>query len=249
MIKTILLGMVQGLTEFLPVSSSGHLAILEHYFKIEEPVVLAAFLHLGTFLATVIYFRKPLAELIAGVFKRDRDSLRYLLFIVIANIPIGLFALFFRSTIESTFSDLKIIALFLGLSGLFVLLTALISRGAKKVGLVEAVIIGFGQMFAVFPGLSRSGLTISSAMFSGVEPVQAFKFSFIMSLPAILAANLLELKDISGSGSLWSLLAGLLVSLAVGLVALRLLSGLVKKHFYVFGFYCLMISVLMLLLL
>ncbi len=248
MIKTILLGVVQGLTEFLPVSSSGHLAILEHYFKIEEPVVMAAFLHLGTFMATVIYFRKPLAELIAGVFKRDRDSLWYLLFIVLANIPIGLFALFFRSTIESTFSDLKIIAVFLGLSGLFVLLTALISRGAKKVGLVQTVIIGFGQMFAVFPGLSRSGLTISSAMFSGVEPVQAFKFSFIMSLPAILGANLLELKGGSGFGHPVEMFAGLLVSLVVGLVALRLLSGLVKKHFYIFGFYCLLISALMLLL-
>jgi undecaprenyl-diphosphatase len=249
MIKAVLLGMVQGLTEFLPVSSSGHLAILEHYFKIEEPVVLAAFLHLGTLLATLVYFYKPIRELFAGVFKRDRDSLRYLLFIVIANIPIGLFALFFRSSIESAFSDLKIIAVFLGLSGLFVLLTALIPRGAKKVGLVQAVIIGLGQMFAAFPGLSRSGLTISSAMFSGVEPLQAFKFSFIMSIPAILAANLLELKDISGSGNLLELLAGVLVSFAVGLAALRLLSGLVKKHFYIFGFYCLLISAVLLLIL
>jgi len=247
MIKTLILGLVQGFTEFLPVSSSGHLAFLEKAFKIPEPVAVAAFLHFGTLFATVIFFWKPIVAIVRGLFRGEKEALRYVLCIVLGSIPAGVFALLFREMIERSFADIRLIGLFLGLTGLALIMTAIFKKGKEKMNFVRAVAVGFAQMLAVFPGISRSGATIATGLITRTEPDAAFRFSFLLSLPAIAAANLLELKGLGSFGNWGQLLAGFAVSCVTGLAALYLMRRLVREHFHYFGIYCLLISLLIVL--
>uniref|UniRef100_A0A7V0Z7S9 Undecaprenyl-diphosphatase n=1 Tax=candidate division WOR-3 bacterium TaxID=2052148 RepID=A0A7V0Z7S9_UNCW3 len=248
MIKIIFLGIVQGLTEFLPISSSGHLAILENFLKIQEPVGVTVFLHLGTFIATIVYFRKDIYEIIVGLIKKESSAIRYVINIIIGNIPIVVFAIFFKDFIENTFTELRLIIIFLGITGVVLLLTTIVPRGEKQISITRAMVVGIGQMFAVFPGLSRSGLTISSGIYTKIDRTEAFRFSFLLSLPAIFGANLLEIKEVTGLPDPLEIIIGLIISFISGLIALRLLRSLVQKWFYLFGFYCLIISLIFLIL-
>jgi undecaprenyl-diphosphatase len=249
MIKAIILGIVQGLTEFLPVSSSGHLAILENLFGIAEPVTLAVFLHFGTLVAIIVYFFKPITDLVKGVFKGNKESLSYFIKIIIASIPIVIFVILFEAWVTRVFSNMTMIAILLGITGTIVLLTGVVRKGQKRVGMLSAIFIGIGQMFAILPGISRSGMTISAGIFSGVEPERAFRFSFLLSIPAVLGANIFELKNVSHINNIPQLLVGMLCSFVTGLVALRILRSTVYKKFYLFGPYCIIISIIMLLVL
>lgn len=246
-IKIIILGIIQGLTEFLPVSSSGHLAILENYFGIADPVVLAIFLHFGTFLATLVFFSRPITELLKGVFKREKQSINYVLNIIIGSIPIVIFALLLRTQIEQTFKDMTLVSIFLGITGLVLIMTMVCKKYNKRISAFSALVIGLAQMFALFPGISRSGMTISAGLFSKVSPEESFKFSFLLSLPAILGANLLELRKISVIDDPISILIGMFFSFVFGLIALMILRRLVHKYFHLFGIYCLVVSIFILL--
>jgi undecaprenyl-diphosphatase len=245
--KAIVLGIVQGFTEFLPVSSSGHLAVLEKFFGINEPVVLAVFLHFGTFLSTIVFFARPLSALARGVFAGKKESIEYLLYIVIGSIPIALFALIFKKSIEATFTDSLLIALFLGFTGVVVILTRIARHGAKRVSFFSAVVIGFAQMIAIFPGVSRSGMTIATGLFKHIDPKEAFTFSFLLSLPAILGANIVEALNMSHIENTPSIIIGLIVSFFTGLLALKILKNVVHKWFHLFGVYCLLVSIILLL--
>lgn len=245
-IKSIILGIVQGLTEFLPVSSSGHLAILENYFGIADPVALAIFLHFGTFLATLVFFAKPIAELLKGAFKREQQSINYILNIIIGSVPIVIFALLLRTQIEETFKNMTVVSIFLGITGLVLIMTMIFKKSNKRINVFSALIIGLAQMFALFPGISRSGMTISAGLFSKTSPEESFKFSFLLSLPAILGANILELKTISVIDNPISILIGMFFSFIFGLIALSILRRLVHKYFHLFGIYCLVVSILIL---
>jgi undecaprenyl-diphosphatase len=244
--KAIILGIVQGLTEFLPVSSSGHLAVLERYFGINEPVMLAVFLHFGTFLSTIVFFFKPIARLCKGIFTGDRRSIEYIVYIVIGSIPIVIFALLFKRFIENTFSDPLLIALFLGFTGVVVILTRLVKHGAKRISPIPALLIGLAQMLAVFPGISRSGMTISAGLFKHIDPKEAFIFSFLLSLPAILGANILQAIALPRIEHIPSIIVGMIVSFAFGLLALKILKNIVHRWFHLFGVYCLIISAILL---
>lgn len=248
MIEHIVLGAVQGLTELLPISSSGHLAILGKILRISEPVATSAFLHFGTLLATVVFFRRRLAELIGGMCHGKQAAWSYAVMIIIGNIPIGLFALLFKTTIENSFSDLRLIGFFLGLTGVILIGSGFFHRGRETINRKRAAAVGLAQMLAVFPGLSRSGLTIASALAVRTDPGAAFEFSFLMSLPAILAANLLEIKAINRISDLPALLVGAAVSFIFGLAALYVLKRTVWKGFHWFGIYCLAVSLAVLLL-
>lgn len=242
--KAIILGIVQGLTEFLPISSSGHLAILEQYFGISEPVTLAVFLHFGTFLATLVYFFKPLRNLFRGVLGGDKPSLRYVRNICIGTIPIVVFAFLFKTHIEQSFANLTLVALLLGITGAILILTGAVLKGDKKVTWLSALIIGVSQMFAVFPGISRSGMTIASGLFGRIQPERAFTFSFLLSLPAVAGAFVLKSLSMPSFENIPGLLVGMIFSFMSGLVALKILRLVVEKYFHLFGIYCLVISLI-----
>jgi len=242
--EVIILGILQGLTEFLPISSSGHLAILEYYFNISEPVTLAVFLHFGTLLATIVYFFRPLRDLFRGVFVGDRPSRWYVGNICIGTIPVVVFAFFFKTTIKQSFTDLTLVALLLGITGAILILTGAVRKGDKKVTWLSAVLIGVSQMFAVFPGISRSGMTIATGLFLKVQPRRAFTFSFLLSLPAIAGAFILEAVSMPVPENIPGLIIGMIFSFLSGLLALRILRLVVERYFHLFGIYCLVISLL-----
>jgi undecaprenyl-diphosphatase len=249
MIKTVILGVVQGLTEFLPVSSSGHLAILEHLFKINEPVSLAVFLHFGTLAAVIVFFFRPILDLLKGILKGNRESISYVLMIALGTIPIVIAGLFLESWVASVFANMMTVSILLGITGVIVLVTGIVEKRQKKMNIATAALIGVGQMFAILPGISRSGMTISTGLFSGVAPERAFRFSFLLSIPAVLGANIYELKSMSAISNVPEILVGVFFSFITGLVALKILRNMVYRRFYIFGPYCLIISIVMLLVL
>ncbi|KPL12784.1 hypothetical protein AMJ74_06150 [candidate division WOR_3 bacterium SM1_77] len=246
MIKTIILGIVQGITEFLPVSSSGHLAVLERLFGISEPVSLAVFLHFGTLIATGVFFFRPISRLLKGICRGDRESLAYLMKVIIGTIPILIAGLLLESWVAHAFTNMIIVSILLGITGTIVLVTGIIQRRQKKINLLTALFIGIGQMFAILPGISRSGMTISAGLFSGIEPERVFEFSFLLSMPAVLGANIYELKNVSSMGNIPELLAGMAFSFLAGILALKILRSMVYRSFHLFGPYCLIISIIML---
>lgn len=249
MIETIILGIVQGLTEFLPISSSGHLAILERLFGISEPVSLAVFLHFGTLIAVVVFFFRPIVQLVKGVLEGSRESIMYCIKIILGTIPIIIAGLLLESWVSHAFTNMLIVSILLGITGAVVLVTGVFARRQKKINLLTAILIGVGQMFAILPGISRSGMTISVGLFAGIEPKRAFEFSFLLSIPAVLGANVYELTKVSSLGNTTELIVGLIFSFLTGLLALKILRSLVYRHFYLFGPYCLVISTIMLLVL
>jgi undecaprenyl-diphosphatase len=246
-LKAIILGIIQGLTEFLPISSSGHLAIVEKYFGIAEPVILATFLHFGTFCATVVFFFKPIVSIFKGAFTGDRQRRLYIVYIIVGTIPIVLFACCLRPYIEQAFTDMRLIALFLGITGAIVLITSAVKKGSNKITFASAVIMGIAQMFASLPGISRSGFTISAGIFSKVDPREAFTFSFLLSLPAILGANIYQFASLSHIDNIPAVIVGMVCSFISGIIALKILKQLVQQWFYLFGIYCLVISIVLLL--
>jgi undecaprenyl-diphosphatase len=236
MIEHILLGIIQGLTEFLPVSSSGHLVLFGQWLHVgSEDMLLEVLLHFGTFLATILIFRKRIAELISGLFKREAKALQTAGWIIIASIPTGLMGVFAKSYFEKLFSSPAAVSGFLLFTGTVLFATRFAPKPQKGgIRWWQALIIGIAQSIAILPGISRSGSTICTALFLGVKREEAGEFSFLISLPAIFGATLLTAKDWVEAGADTTrlglpMIMGVLFSFAVGLVALKWLLHFVKQ--------------------
>jgi len=245
MIRAIILGFVQGFTEFLPVSSSGHLAILENLLGITEPVTLAVFLHFGTFVSIIVFFFRPIKDLVRGLVRGERESLSYFGKIIVGTIPVVIAGALMRTWVTNAFDNVLLVAALLGITGVVVLLTGVVPKRQKPVDLLSAMVIGIGQMVAILPGISRSGMTISAGIYSGIDPKQAFRFSFLLSIPAILGANVLELRHVASVTNIPVLMVGMVCSFASGLIALAVLRRIVYRRFHLFGIYCLIVSVVL----
>ena len=271
-IKALILGVVQGITEFLPISSSGHLSLFTHFFKIESETggLFSAMLHIGTLIAILITFYKPLYELFLECFSivkdilakdfsfkfKDMSETRRMLFcFVISCIPLLLLLLPVGNGqilmdlvgVFSSDSSIKAEGLCFMFTGFFLLLGSIISENTirtKKITPFSALMIGIAQFFAAcFPGISRSGSTISSALCCKVSKKNAIRYSFILSVPAVLAGGLVEFKDALETTEIipvFPLLVGIVTSAVVGIFAIKLLQVIIKKNlFKYFGFYCL----------
>jgi undecaprenyl-diphosphatase len=227
--QSIFLGIVQGLTEFLPVSSSGHLVFFQSLFGLEEPLIFFdVMLHLGTLLAVVIYFRKDICEIVQGLGavlkKRHKNppQVKLFLLIVLASIPTGLMGILFKDWFESFFSKPKWVGGMLLITGSVLWLTRWAKKEGKPLGRMrwfDAILIGIAQGIAIIPGISRSGATISVGLFCGLDRELSGKFSFLLSIPAILGATLLdEMKKVNSGGALWTTLIGTAVAFGVGIL-------------------------------
>ncbi len=228
------LGALQGLTEFLPVSSSGHVAIGAHFFEIAgNSLALVILLHLGTLLATVLLFRSDLRELavegIASIrhpsrFRSTPDG-RTLVGLAIATLVTGALGWTLRDTAEAFSEDLQLVGYGFLVSAAFLLASGVARGNRDEVSWTQALLIGLAQGVAVLPGVSRSGITIAIAMLLGVQSASAFRFSFLVSLPAILGAALYEASSAGGLGSLgpaaWIGGATAMVTGYIALVILR----------------------------
>ncbi|PIU03971.1 undecaprenyl-diphosphatase UppP [Candidatus Shapirobacteria bacterium CG08_land_8_20_14_0_20_39_18] len=241
-IDVLVLAVVQGLTEFLPISSSGHLAIFQKLLGFNQPVVFFdILLHLGSLMAILIFFRKKLIKFL------DK---KYFLLLVIGTIPAVIFSLLFDKKIESSFTSIKLIGLLFIVNAFLLLSTKFIKKQVKNLGQItwkNAAIVGIFQAIAVLPSISRSGATITSALWQGFSPTDAFEFSFFLAIPAIIGAFVFKIKDISlySSQDLVFGTIGLLVSLLVSYFALGLLQKILKSaNFFWFGIYCLILGII-----
>jgi undecaprenyl-diphosphatase len=247
-LQSIVLGLIQGATEFLPVSSSAHLLLAQHLFGIREPeLAFDLLLHLGTLAAVLFFLRSEIASIVSSLFRRDSWAAppewgrRDLWLAIVASIPTGIIGIAFHKTVETGLTFGGIGARYLVLTSML-LLTNLRFRhkpDPDRIEWWEAAAIGVIQGLAVFPGLSRSGSTIILALLLGIAPRRAAKFSFLLSLPAILGGALFTLKKgVSHLPGAAPSVAGFLVALVVGYLALLLVERLVVKgHFRRFAPY------------
>lgn len=240
----IILGIVQGLTEFLPVSSSGHLVVAQEVLGVRMPgVFVEVTVHVATLVAVVVVYRARLMQLLMGVARRDRDAWRYVGLLVLASIPAAVVGLLFQDWFERTFDSLRIVGLDFLVTGTLLWSTRLVrpgDRGEPEPG--GAVAVGVAQAVAILPGISRSGSTVAVGMWLGLDPVRAAEFSFLMALPAIAGAAVLQIPDIQGgTASVGAVPLGLsfLAALVAGVFAIRLLVRLLAlRAFHRFAPYC-----------
>jgi undecaprenyl-diphosphatase len=250
-VYALILGIIQGLTEFLPVSSSAHLVFAGYFLKTNaQNVTYDAFLHFGTLVAVVVFFHKKIWQIIKSFFVwKDKENLRLGLFIILATIPAAVVGLVAEKPVKQAFESPFYAALFLAATGLILFFTRFIQEKERQIRWSDALIIGLAQAVALFPGISRSGVTIATALYLGLKREDAFQFSFLLSIPAIFGANLLALKDAKLTGlSVPSALIGILFAFGFGLLAIFLVKKLlVRRQFYLFGFYCVIASIAVLL--
>lgn len=250
MIRYVVLGLVQGLTEFLPVSSSGHLVLAERWLGLDPPgVLLEAMLHWGTLAAILIVFRKDILALLKSL--RGKGSLvqrKEVGFLIAGTVPIIAVALLFRETIQSAFSSLTGVGIGLLLTSL-ILTLGYVARGRARrpaIRFPDAMVIGLAQAAAVFPGISRSGTTISAGMAMGLTATQAARFSFLLAIPALFGAGMLHLLDAlkaPGSQNWLGILIGTMCAFVSGWVALRAVLRLVQHgRFWTFAAYCFLVG-------
>jgi undecaprenyl-diphosphatase len=256
---SILLGVLQGLTEFLPVSSSGHLVLMQNLFGIREPEMLFdTALHAGTLVSVIVYFRLDLKAMfwetcrLSADFSRHRctraDILKnphasLFLWTVVGTLPTAVIGLLFRVPLENLFSSGTTTGFMLLLTGGILFVSRWTREGTgrpDRIGFWSALAVGTAQGVAIIPGISRSGATIVCGLFCGVDRELAARFSFLLSIPAILGAVVLQfsVEGVRGVG-IYPLLAGFIASLGTGLFALWLLMGLVRKgRIFYFAPYC-----------
>ena len=232
-VKLLLLAVLQGITEFLPISSSGHLVIFKHLLGIASPgASLEVALHIGTLLSVLVFFRRRLLRL----FTVER---RFILHLIVGSIPAAIVGFLLKGRIEALFSSPFSASLLLIFTGIVLLLTRLVKEGSRSVGSISALLVGIGQAVAILPGVSRSGMTISTAGFLGVKRDDALYFAFLLFIPACLGAAVLELPGMGADFFSLGVISSILVSFVVGYIALKVLKAvLLSGRFYLFGIYC-----------
>ena len=245
-IQAVISGVVQGVTEFFPISSSGHLVLLHGIFGLKQSMIaFDIFLHFGTILSVLIFFRKDIVDML----QKDRMLLK---FIIIGSIPTFIIGLLFKDIVENYFSMPRIVGLFLVITGLFLLFASLwamywkIVRRNRPLGYLNSIIIGLAQGISILPGISRSGSTIGAALMAGLSESNAVKFSFLLSIPAVLGANILKARQICGnlvSIDTAAFIAGGVSAMVTGFFAIKVLLIILNRNiFFLFGIYCVLMG-------
>ena len=252
--EALILGLVQGLTEFLPVSSSGHLEIGKFLFNVEvkDSLNFIIIVHFATVLSTVTVFFKDIKRLFAGLFMfKWNEETRYVVKILVSMIPVMIIGILFREEVESLFSEnLVLVGGALLVTALLLISTHLVKPGQKKIPFLDAFIIGIAQAVATIPGISRSGATISTGLLLKNGRADVAQFSFLMVLMPIMGAALLDILSISSSPTeagiaASSLVIGFLAAYLSGYLACRWMINLVKKgNLYWFAIYCAILGII-----
>lgn len=249
LLEAIILGIIQGLTEFLPVSSSGHLelakALIDSEQLPEESLLFTVVVHFATAMSTVVIFRKDLAEIFRGLFQfKNNESLHFSLKIIVSMIPAAFIGVVFNDAIEALFSgQILLVGAMLTITALLLLFADRARASEKTVSYGNAFIIGIAQAIAILPGISRSGATIATSVLLGVDRAKAARFSFLMVVPLIfgkIAKDILdggEISTMNGQASVY--IVGFIAAFFTGLFACNLMIALVKKsQLRYFAWYC-----------
>ena len=261
----IIIGIVQGLTEFLPVSSSAHLIFIQKLLGVESSLAFDTFLHLGSLLAVLIYFRADIYKMIRAWLLSVGDILQHRFkegfysdpykrlswYVILATIPVGIAGVFFESQVDALFAGaLYVPGFFLFVTGTILYLSQRMASGQidmSRMGWFQSLFMGLGQACAIMPGLSRSGTTIAAGLAMGLDKEFAAKFSFILSIPAIFGAFIVQLKDIgsSMSGDGAAIILGFVAAFISGYFAIKWLIDLIQnKSLDIFSCYCWIVGII-----
>ena len=250
--QAVALGALQGLTEFLPVSSSGHLVIGQYFLGLREPeLIFDVAVHFATMIAVIIHFRQDIGKLWSSLFKRSElEGRRTVLIIIIGTIPAAIVGLFFGDFFAGLFSSAKFAAWMLLVTGGILMSTLIPSRGTKRMfGLkwYDALIVGIAQALAILPGISRSGATIVTSLHINFRKNDAAKFSFLLSLPAILGASVIQLRDVASINAefIVPMIIGMITAGFTGYLAVALMLKIVNRgRLFYFAPYCFIVGVI-----
>ena len=251
--EAIILAIIQGLSEFLPISSSGHLELTKALFNStslpEESMLMTVVLHAGTALSTIVIFRKDILEILKGLFQfKNNKELTFALKIVLSMIPAALVGVLLDEQIESFFNgQILLVGCMLLLTGGLLFLAEKSKITEKELSFKNAVIIGIAQAIAILPGISRSGATISTSVLLGIDKEKAARFSFLMVVPLIMgkmAKDLLDEETFANVADVTPLTIGFIVSFVVGLVACQWMIKIVKNSkLHYFAYYCFIVGI------
>jgi undecaprenyl-diphosphatase len=247
-LKAIILGIIQGLTEFLPVSSSGHLELGKYFMNdnslAEESMMMTVVLHAATALSTIVIFRKDIAEILGGLFQfKWNEETEFSVKIIVSMIPAVIVGLLFEEQMEALFNkNILLVGIMLIVTGLLLLLADRAKNTSKKVSFGNAIIIGIAQAIAILPGISRSGATISTSVLLNIDRGRAARFSFLMVVPLILGKMAKDLLDDDFTAVVTdygALIAGFIAAFLTGLIACTWMIKLVKNSkLTYFSIYC-----------
>jgi undecaprenyl-diphosphatase len=258
--ESILLGLVQGLTEFLPISSSGHLVLVQYLLDVSggDDVIFEVFVHFGTVLSILTVYRREVGKMIVSILSalkrpfdlakqyREDDFLRTATQIVVTLIPTGIVYVLFRDFLESAFGDPQLVCGMLIVTGILLVLTVLRRDPQGEMTAPRAFVVGIAQAAAMIPGISRSGSTICTALYQNVNPEKAANFSFLMLLPVVVGATLLKSVDLIGMGmeAQWTpIVLGTVVAYAAGVAAIRILLRVIRRgRLQYFAVYCFLVG-------
>jgi len=245
LLQAIILGIIQGITEWLPISSSAHLVILEHLFKIKEPLAFTAVLHFSSLIAILIIFRKSINNIISSLIELDlkSENSKMAFYILIGTMPILLSGYLLKDLFNKFFTNLFLVGIALTINGLILLISQL-NLNNKKLNMKNTFIIGLTQALALIPGISRSGITISTGLLQGINKEKVATFSFLLAIIPIIGATFLNLKTIEITN--YSLLIiSSIITLIISLISLKFLLNIIKKaKFHYFGYYCLILGLI-----
>ena len=249
---SIILGIIQGLTEFLPVSSSGHIEIAKFILQDENvgemSLLMTVVLHFATALSTIVVFRKDIIEILQKLLSKEDSSMPFVFKIIVSMIPAAFVGVFFEDFIDSMFTqNLILVASMLIVTGLLLFIADRAKNTIREVNYVDAILIGIAQAIAIIPGISRSGATISTSVLLGIDRTKAARFSFLMVVPLIFGKMAKELMDgdlMAAAVPHMDLIAGFMAAFLTGLVACTWMIAIVKKaQLKYFSFYCFIVAV------
>ena len=264
-LQGIIIGIVQGLTEFLPVSSSAHLVFIQTLLGVESDLAFDVFLHLGTLIAVMWYFRADIYQMLKSWWLSIGDILqgrfrqgfmndpykRLAWYVILATIPVGIVGVLFEDAVDSLFAGaLYVPAFFLFVTGTILYLSQRMTSGRinyDNITAKEALFMGLGQACAILPGLSRSGTTIAAGLTIGLNKEFAAKFSFILSIPAILGAFVFKLSDLSSALTVnfLPIFVGFIVTIISGYMAIKWMLDLIQnRNLDIFSYYCWVVSLI-----
>ena len=264
-IQGIIIGIVQGLTEFLPVSSSAHLVFIQKLLGVESSIAFDVFLHLGTLIAVLWFFRFDVYKMLSSWFSSLEDIIqgrfregfyedpykRLAWYVILATIPVGIVGVLFEDSVDALFAGaLYVPAFFLFVTGTILYLSQRMPSGEVNYNTItkkEALFMGLGQACAILPGLSRSGTTIAAGLTIGLNKEFAAKFSFILSIPAILGAFVVQLKDIGSAmdANFLPVFLGFIASIIAGYLAIKWMLDLIQnRNLDIFAYYCWLVGLI-----
>ncbi len=251
LLQAIFLGVIQGFTEWLPISSSGHLVLAQQLLGIDAGVFFDAILHFATAFVVIFMFKKEVLQILKALAKLDFKSEpgKWGLFIILATIPVILVGIFFEKAITSMFSNLKLVAYSFIATGAFLFIAERVNKN-RELNFKNTFAMGLAQAFSIIPAISRSGWTIGTGLLFGVDKEKAARFSFLLAIPALLGAGLFQLARNAAqvqAAEIMPIILGVAVTIFVSYLALKfLLKIVISRKLWIFAIYCLAIGVLLL---